>query len=79
MVIHVEDTTLADAAVVCSVWLPNVADLAEPPTFCLVTQVEAPVLWHMTRICRDTLIKGDKRIDEKQVVDKENGCGEDPP
>jgi hypothetical protein len=57
MVVHVENATVADTTMMCSIRLPHIAHFAVSPSLCLVTHVEAPVGWYYAWICHNALIE----------------------
>jgi hypothetical protein len=72
MVIHVQDASVANAAMVSSVWLPNVAHLAVSSSLCLIAHVEAPIGRHHTWICHDALVESREQVGEENMIDKED-------
>jgi len=70
MVIHVENATVANTAMVSSIWLPYIAHLAVTPPLCLITHVEAPIGRHNTWICHDALVECCHQVEEENVVDE---------
>jgi len=75
MVIHVQDASVANAAMVSSVWLPNVAHLAISSSLRLITHVEAPIGRHHTWICHDALVEGREQVCEEKMIHKEDEYG----
>jgi len=57
VVIHIQDASVANAAVVATVRLPNIAHFAVPPSLRLVPHVETPIWWYNTWICHDAIVE----------------------
>jgi len=72
VMVHVENASIADTAVMRSIWFPYIAHFTITPPLRLVTHVEAPVGWHNTWICHDALIEGCNQVQEDQVVDEQS-------
>jgi len=70
MVVHVENATVADTAMMCTVGLPNIAHFTIPPSLSLITHVKAPIWRHHTWICHDALIERSNQIEEEHVIQK---------
>jgi len=64
MMVHIQDATVADAAVMCSVRLPDIAHLAIPSSFCFVSHVESPIFWYEAWIRHDAFVKGKAKVEE---------------
>jgi len=70
MMVHVENATVANTAMVRSIRLPHVAHFAITPPLGLITHVEAPIWRHNTWICHDALIEGRNQAQEQEVVEE---------
>jgi hypothetical protein len=68
--IHVENAPVADAAMVASVWLPNIAHFTISTPFGIISHVEAPVGRYNARICDDAFVEGEQEIAEEHMKDK---------
>lgn len=69
--VHIEDTSVANAAMMHTVWLPDIAHFAISPPLGLIAHVESPIRRHKSRICHDALVEGCKQAKEERVVDQQ--------
>mmetsp|Transcript_44548 Transcript_44548/g.128774 ORF Transcript_44548/g.128774 Transcript_44548/m.128774 type:complete len:269 (-) Transcript_44548:275-1081(-) len=72
MVVHVQDATVANAAVMCAVRLPDITHLAIPPPLRFVPHVEAPIRWNYARVSHDALVEGREQVQEEDVVHEQD-------
>jgi len=70
--VHIQNTTITNTAMVCSIGLPDIAHFAVPPAFCLIAHVKAPVWWNKTWICHNALIKSYHQVGEQNVIQEED-------
>jgi len=66
--VHVQNATVANAAVVASVRFPNIAHFAIPTPLRLVPHVETPIRWHDTRICHNAIVERHEKVSKENVV-----------
>lgn len=72
MMVHIEDAPVAYAAMVSSLWLPDVTHFAVSPPLRLIAHVKSPTGWYHSRIRHDALIKCQHEIAEKDVIQKKH-------
>jgi hypothetical protein len=71
-VIHVQDASVADTAMVSSVRFPNIAHLAISSSLGFIAHIESPIRWHNTWVCHNALVEGCKQVSEQQMIDEED-------
>jgi len=72
--VHIDDASIANAAVVRAIWLPHVAHLAISPSLRFIPHVEAPIGRDDARICHDTLVEGEHEVPKQNVIQQHYHC-----